>query len=90
MVFIGSFGGTDSINRVLMNIVIMILVAVPSGCVTFKRRVLDGPTTSQWSQSTNQLTDCLFTSQGLIEDAEGAAQVCELSPLNVCIYQVDQ
>ena len=58
-----------------MNIAVMTLVAVPSGCVTFKRRVLDGPTTSQWSQSTNQLTDCLFTSQGLIEDAEGAAQV---------------
>ena len=52
------------------------VVVVPTGCVTYKRRVLDGPTMDQWSQSDNQITDCLFTSQGFIEDAEGAVQVC--------------
>jgi len=51
-------------------------IAVPCGCVTFKRKVVSGLSAKVWSDSTRCLTDCHFTSEKLIEDFHGAVQVC--------------
>lgn len=49
--------------------------AVPTGCITYKRKVITGPDAARWSSSTEPISSCRFSSTSLIEDADGMAQV---------------
>ncbi|XP_067935260.1 poly(ADP-ribose) glycohydrolase-like [Watersipora subatra] len=48
---------------------------MPTGCVTFQRKVVEGLTSEDWANSKRTFNEAFFTSQGLIEEADRAVQM---------------